>query len=129
MPRTIGKIISDVNDICPNAFAPAWKARQLALLDGDVWNNVLLAEFAGNFEYDWPECADWYPLVFAPYDSIYDYWLQAQIERGNGEYEKYNNTSAIFNADFTRFKTWFLNKYHPAQGYFIYERDYRSFYV
>lgn len=37
-------------------------------------------------------------LVPYPYDQIYIYWLSAKIDHTNQEYDRYNNSMAMFNA-------------------------------
>ncbi|MDR1217241.1 MAG: hypothetical protein LBJ99_01505 [Oscillospiraceae bacterium] len=119
MARTVAAIIAAVDDVCPNSFTDEWKAAKLAALDGDIWLNVLVGDDAELFDYKMPDDANAAVLVGMPFDTIYDLHLKAQIEFANGEYEKYNNTSAYFEAEFRRFKAWFLNTYHPAQGYYV----------
>jgi hypothetical protein len=131
MARTIAEIIAAVDDVCPNAFEPAWKARWIGTLDGDIWDSIFLMAVQRDFKYGekWPERAEWIPLIVDSHDTIYDFFLQSHIEFGNGEYEKFNNTSALFAAEFRRLKAWFTNRYHMERGHFDYEIDYRRVYT
>jgi hypothetical protein len=117
MARTVAQIVKAVDDVCPNAFDYKWKAAKIGTLDGEIWLNVLLGDSAEIFEYGIAEM-EHRVLVDAPFDGIYDAYLKWQIELGNGEYEKANNTNAVFEAEWRRFVAWFCNRYKPAQGNF-----------
>lgn len=39
------------------------------------------------------------------------------IDYENGEYNRYANTSQMFNAAWNDFVAWFAEKYRPADGY------------
>jgi hypothetical protein len=54
-------------------------------------------------------------LVPAPYDDIYVRWLEAQIDYTNGEYGKYNNSIAMYNAAYTAFANYY-NRTHMPKG-------------
>ena len=55
-------------------------------------------------------------LVDPPYDDIYELYLEAEIDRANGEYNKYQNTMQSYNARRGDFVTWFCQIWDPAQG-------------
>lgn len=115
---TIEKILDRVNKNKPNAFDKETLVRWIAELDGRVAADVMLMgieEIAG-FEYEYPGDLATEPLVCFPHDRIYDLWLEAQIDFGNGEYNKYQNTMEYFNAAYGNFIRWFAGRYHPAQG-------------
>ena len=54
-------------------------------------------------------------LVPAPYDDIYIRWLEAQMDYANGEYNKYNNSVAIYNEAYTNFARYY-NRTHMPKG-------------
>lgn len=55
-------------------------------------------------------------LVGAPHHKIYYTYLLAMIDFANGEYERYRNSMALFNAFFTEFRRWFAQRYRPADS-------------
>lgn len=115
----IREVIERVDELKPNAFAEHQKVRWLALLEGKLAADVFLMNVGdiSQFEYKHPECMEMELLVSYPHDDIYDYWLMAQIDMANGEYDKYNNTMMMYNATLDAFTAWFAQTYDPAQGY------------
>ena len=43
--------------------------------------------------------------------------LEARIDYANGEYEKYQNTSQVFNSFFNEFMRWYAMNYNPSEAY------------
>ena len=56
-------------------------------------------------------------LVRPPHDKLYPAYLEARIDYANGEYEKYQNTSQVFNTFFNEFMRWYAMNYNPAEAY------------
>lgn len=61
-------------------------------------------------------------LVPAPYDDIYIKWLEAQIDYANGEYNKYNNTSAAYNNAYVAYARAYHRDHMPKGG-----KEYKHF--
>ena len=53
-------------------------------------------------------------LVAPPHDKLYRSYLTAMVDFANGEYEKYDNTMQMFNANYGEFMRWFAMNYRPA---------------
>lgn len=115
----IREIIERVDKIKPNAFGQKEKVGWIAELDGIIATEVMLmcAIDAGQMKYTYPDDLDSEPLVVFPHSGIYDLWLCAKIDFTNGEYNKYQNTMEMFNANYNAFVRWFASTYEPAQGY------------
>lgn len=115
----IKDVIERVDSLKPNAFSEEQKVSWLAQLEGKLAAEVFLINAAGirNFQYQYPDDMDTELLVSFPYDDLYDHWLEAQIDYANGEYDRYQNSTAMYNASYESFATWFLSLYDPAQGY------------
>lgn len=116
-PMTVADIIIQVDAVKPNAFSDETKVMWLNALEGRIMTEVMLMDIHEVRPYVWPECGDYTPLVDPPHDDLYGMWLTAQIDLANGEYEKYQNSMAVFNAAFGGFVRWFAERYEPAQGY------------
>lgn len=116
---TFKEIIERVDENKPNAFSTQTKMTWLSQLEGKIAADVLLMNIVEirQLEGKYPEVLDTQPLVTYPHEDIYDLWLTAQIDYGNGEYEKYANSMAMFNEAYDNFACWFLTVYDPAQGY------------
>lgn len=54
-------------------------------------------------------------LVPAPFDEIYLRWLEAQIDYANGEYDKYNNSIAMYQAYYDAYANDY-NRTHMPKG-------------
>ena len=64
-------------------------------------------------------------LISAPYHKIYYTYVMAMIDFANGEYNKYQNSMALFNSFFDCFTRWYAQNYRPADG----ESAARGYYV
>ena len=114
---TLTEIIAQTDDVKPNAFSEKAKVQWLNSLEWRIMTEVMLMDRCELRPYVWPECRSYIPLLEAPYDDLYGMWLTAQIDLANGEYEKYQNSMAVFNAAWGGFVRWFAARYEPAQGY------------
>ena len=116
---TVQQAISYLDDVKPNAFSQAVKLRWLSSLEGRLANEVfLMAPEEAEENYTYTEAdQNKQLLVGMPYDDLYTWWLQAQVDLANGEYDRARNTLAIFNALWSQFVCWFSQRYDPAQGY------------
>jgi len=115
----IRDVIEWTDEIKPNAFNDRVKVEWLSALDGRIAADVLLlapAEVAA-LPYLYPRDMDTVMLVSPPHDDIYSLWLAAKVDEANGEYNKFANSAAIFNAHYSSFVRWFADTYAPAQGY------------
>ena len=48
-----------------------------------------------------------------PHTDIYKYYLSAQIDKNNEEFDRYNNNMALYNEAYEEFKRWWHNVYMP----------------
>lgn len=53
-------------------------------------------------------------MVRPPHDKIYAAYLVAQIDFANGEYNKYQNTLAMFNGFWGEYCRWYARHFRPA---------------
>ena len=114
---TVGELFAYVDDIKPNAFTAEQKMIWLNELEARIQKDVLL-RWRGEWEqYRWPEDKDVSPLLDPPDDAMYRHWLEAMIDYANGEYDKYQNTAALFNQVWNSFVARFATRYRPADGY------------
>ena len=127
---TLREVIEFVDDVKPNSFSAKQKVKWLEQLDGHIAAEDLVmnpAELDG-LRYSEDEL-DTELLVKHPYDDIYALWLEAQIDYANGEYEKYQNSMALYNEHYGAFACWFADHFEgppprPPHG----RRDWHGFY-
>ncbi len=115
----IREAIERADDVKPNAFDSKTKVAWLNALEGRIAASVFLLAPAEirQLQYRLPEDLETELLVTAPHDDIYLLWIQAKIDEGNGEYDKYQNTMQIYNEHYGSFLRWFAGLYDPAEGY------------
>ena len=111
---TLKQVIDHVDSVKPNAFTYDHKTRWINEIEGQVQTEVFLFPWDNITQYDWESNQNTELFVKAPYDSIYDYYLQAQIDFHNGEYDKAQNSIAWFQEKYDAFKKWYVETYHPA---------------
>lgn len=55
-------------------------------------------------------------LIGAPFEAVYQRWLEAQIDYHNGEIDKYNISITMFNTEFEAFENWYNRTHRPIRG-------------
>lgn len=115
---TVREVIAMVDDVKPNAFETATKVKWLDALEGTLASEVFLMAPPDVEQLRLSkDRLDQELLIGPPYDDIYELWLEAQIDKANGEYNKYQNTMQFYNARRGDFVTWFCQTWDPVQGY------------
>ena len=116
---TIIELITDVDALKPNGYEQDYKVQWLSQVDGRVKQDIIDTHEGGenvSFSgYDDTTPLDTKLLVPKPYDELYRYWLEAQIDYANGEYTKYNNSMAMFNEAYSAFERYY-NRTHMPKG-------------
>lgn len=115
---TLIEAISKIDNLKHNTFTHEDKVAWLSRLDGMVKDEILDTHDGGSGwfpGYDMDSNVETELLVPAPYDEMYLRWLEAQIDYANGEYSKYNNSIAMFNAAYDRYANHY-NRTHMPKG-------------
>lgn len=108
------EVIDQADSLKPNAFSNRQKTQWINEAEGKVQSEVLLFAPAEVRGYSYEADQDTQLLAAPPHDALYVSYLLAMIDFGNGEYDRYNNTSQLFNAQFRSFMRWFAHNYRPA---------------
>ena len=111
---TLKQVIDHVDSLKDNAFTYDQKTRWINEIEGQVQTEVFLFRPDNITQYTWEDNQNTELFVKAPYDSIYDYYLQAAIDFHNGEYDKAQNSIAWFKDKYDAFCKWYVETYHPA---------------
>ena len=115
---TISDAITMVDALRPNQYPQDMKIRWLSRLDGMIWQEVIRTHEGGAETFDGyssEELESKEMLVAAPYaEDVYNNYLQAMIDRENGEAGKYSQSITLFNAAFSRWRNWY-NRAHMAK--------------
>ena len=114
---TLAQVIASVDEVKPNAFSNETKTMWLNEVEGMVQTEVFLFNPVEIVQYDYTADKDKELLVYPPHDKLYGPYLEARIDYANGEYEKYQNTSQVFNSFFNEFMRWSAMNYKPSEAY------------
>ena len=116
---TIIELITDVDALHPNGYDQAYKVQWLSQLDRRIKNDIIDTHEGGEDivfnDYHPDEDLDTKLLVPRPYDEVYRYWLEAQIDYLNGEYKRYNNSMAMFYTAYSAYERHY-NRTHMPKG-------------
>lgn len=116
---TIMDSINRIDTLKPNRYDISEKIKWLSTLDERIMNEIIVTHEASEgivFNGYTEETALTTKLLApSPYDELYLYWLEAQIDYWNGEYGKYNNSIAMFNTAYTAFVNHY-NRTHMPKG-------------
>ena len=110
--------INRIDSLMHNTYTQSDKVAWLSRLDSMVKRTVLdthegdEAAFSG---YDDSTDMQAELLIPEPFDEAYLRWLEAQIHYHNGEYDKYNNATEMFNTFYQEYKNDY-NRTHMPKG-------------
>ena len=99
---TLEKALFTVDELKPNQIERAWKIYWVSLLDQRVYKEIIsthaldAATPPPPAPYTQETPGDTELLVKAPYEEVYRFFLEMQIDLANLEYDKYNNSLALF---------------------------------
>ena len=117
---TIQECISMIDKTKPNGMTRETKVMWLNNVDMMIVKTVINAH-SGSEEYaDFagytPETDGSTPLIAeAPFDALYLAWLEMQIDYANGEYDRYNNSAAVFQARYDDFRAFYTRTHMPKE--------------
>lgn len=114
---TINEAVELVDRMKPNQYDHETKVKWLSKLDGMIFREIITTH-AGNTMESFDGYAGAGPetvlLVPFPYDEdVYNYFLQSQIDKENGEMNKYNQSVTMYNNAFRIFQDWYNRTHLP----------------
>lgn len=122
---TIKDAVRLVDRLKPNSYSEPLKVQWLSKLDGQIWRDVISTHRPADGE-ELPETFDGYSdetpidtelLVAFPYDEdVYSNYLQAMIDKENGETGKYNVAITMYNAAMQAYSNWYNRTHMPIAG-------------
>ena len=115
---TINQAIALCDELRPNGYPRGLKIGWLSKLDGRIFHELLMTHadcpVDGFTGYEDTTDGDTQLLVPAPYcDDIYNYFLQAQIDKENGETTRYNQSITMYNAAFRAYESHYHRCHLP----------------
>lgn len=112
-----------------NSFGVELKTQWINEVEGTIATDVHLLAIDEVVEYDYETHKDFKLAVKPPYDKIYWAYLVAMIDYANGEYDRYENSYALYNKFVSEYKNWVARTIRPQQGRAINEGYYLSAYA
>ena len=110
---TPNKVIEIVDGVKPNSYDEEMKLRWINELEGIVKRTVVQDDTFTPLEY--PNDMDKELTIEAPFDNVYELYVEAKIDYYNREYDNYNNAVAMFDSRFVAYKKAYIRK-HRAKG-------------
>lgn len=116
---TVREAITQVDKLKPNKFTMEDKVQWLSDIDGIIVRELLDTHedspVEGEFHGYSIEDMDAELIVPSPYNVLYRWYLESQIDLGNMEIQKYNNTKTLFNNAYTTYTDHYNRTHMPKQ--------------
>lgn len=117
---TISEAISRTDARKPNTFTTDDKIRWLNNLDGYIKNEVIDVHEGGEniaFEgYNAETDASTELLIPSPYDEVYIFHLEKEIDLAMGEIGRYNNSAASYNLALRDYRNYYRRTHMPISA-------------
>ena len=105
---TAAEVLTRVDTLLPNSYTATEKLHWLSQAEGFVKREILCE--SGPFS---ELLADTVLSVPAPYDELYRYYVEAQIQYANAEMTRYNNASTAWNNAFLTYRDYYFRTTAP----------------
>ena len=120
---TISAAIAACDRMRPNTFAYGEKEAWLRELEARIREEIVRThEGAEAFLAGRAQEGEDALLAPSPHESLYLFYLLARIDLMNGETARYNESAALFNAQYDAFSAAY-NRAHRPRGAFVDRRD------
>lgn len=117
---TIAEAITLVDRLKPNQYPETMKKNWLSKLDGLVFKEVFQTHEDNPIEsFEGYEEAGMETELLIPYpydEDIYNYFLQASMDKENGETAKYNQSITLYNNAFLTFQNFYNRTHKPISS-------------
>ena len=120
---TISAAIAACDRMRPNTFAYGEKEAWLRELEARIREEIVRThEGAEAFLAGRAQEGEDALLAPSPHESLYLFYLLARIDQMNGETARYNESAALFNAQYDAFSAAY-NRAHRPRGAFVDRRE------
>ena len=121
---TINEAINQFDNLKANTYQQDDKIRWLSRLDAMVKHQIIDthdgAESITFTGYGNETELNTELLIPEPFDDAYMWWMEAQVDYHNGEYKKYNNAMAMFNAAYEAYQNYYNRNHMPIGRHITY---------
>lgn len=119
---TIGSAIGKVQEIKPNGVSRETMVDWLNEIDTTIYREIVKThEFAENLvftgysSFEGTDADRTMLLAPEPYSRLYIYWLCAQIDLQNQEFDLYQNNAALFNQAYREYQNYCNRNFMPVE--------------
>lgn len=118
---TIQEVLAEIDENKPNQYEEGTKLRWLNTIENKVYQTMIKRE---GEEIDKPNIninSDYEDELLLPdsFTDIYIHYLSAMIDYHNGETQRYNNSSIMFDNEFSEFENyWYREHRQKCKGTF-----------
>lgn len=117
---TVIEAVSMIDRLRPNRYPGSEKYKWLSDIDGLISRELLSTHEGGPEQEFTPyrEGIDDEKTLIAPfpYDIMYRWYLESQIDLNNMEITKYNNSRSLFNSAYLTYTDWYNRTHMPVQA-------------
>ena len=104
---SVFEIIQWTDVIRPNGFGDAYKLKWLNEIEGLIQTEIMGIDPSKILQHVTHSSLE-YVLVPRPYSRLYALYIISMIDLANGEYNKYNISSAAFNDAMRDYAKWYI---------------------
>lgn len=127
MIRTYADLIYRFDELKPNIFQFSQKVRWLSKLELQLKETVYDTHdnppahadeipFAEDADFNSSEAHNKVLTLPDAYEDLYIHYLEAKIDYANNEYERYNNSNAMFLTMLNEFTNWYNRTHRPLSA-------------
>ena len=111
---TLKELIALADAVRPNGFTNELKTQWVNQAEGKVQTEIMLLRSEDSLQYDYETDEGTPLLVPEPHDKLYLSYLMAMIDFANAQYGDYQNSSELFNSQFSEYARYYARLYAPA---------------
>ena len=106
---TIQDVLNEIDELKPNQYKSGTKIGWISKLDKKIHNDIISRIGYDGPEPDYTRNTDTDTVLLAPdaYSDLYVHYVISMMEMGDGEIERYANSSAMFNTLYDSFIGWY----------------------
>lgn len=112
-----------------NSFSDELKTQWINEVEGTITTDVHLLSIDEVVVLNYEEHKDFALSAKPPYDKVYWAYLVAMIDYANGEYDRYENSCALYNKFIDEYKNWVSRNIRPQRGHAVEMGYYLSAYA
>ena len=113
----ISEVIENCKKLKESAFDESVVVGWFSRLDGRVSEELIKPETPMT-AYSYPADLQTQLLIPYPYDEAYIHYVESMVDYSNEEYDKYQNSYAMFNSAFGDYRKQYHRTHTPAETYF-----------